>query len=84
MPTAHMMDLEKNANAPYGNPPKNPSDINRIVRVVLDAEAAAIEVYQKIAKKTKDKAPVIHQLVMHILAEEGDHEEMFESLQERR
>jgi len=38
MPTANPMELEKNANAPYLNPPKNTADINRIIRIVMEAE----------------------------------------------
>ena len=83
MPPANPMELEKNANAPYLMPPKNSADINRIIRIVLEAEAGAIEVYNKIAKKTLGKDHVTYQLVTHILSEEVDHEETFENLMER-
>jgi len=83
VPTANPMDLEKNANSPYLMPPKNTADVNRIIRIVTEAEAGAIEVYQKIAKKTLGKDHVTYQLVTHILSEEVDHEEMFENLLER-
>ncbi|MDD5610284.1 MAG: ferritin-like domain-containing protein [Candidatus Omnitrophica bacterium] len=83
LPTAHITELEKNANYPYPIPPKNTSDINRIIRTVTEAEAGAIDVYNKIAKKTLSKDNVTYQLVTHILAEEVAHEEMFENLQER-
>ncbi|MDD5196551.1 MAG: ferritin-like domain-containing protein [Candidatus Omnitrophota bacterium] len=82
-PIANPMDIEKNANNPYLMPPKNTADINRIIRIVTEAEADAIEVYNKIAKKTLGKDNVTYQLVTHILAEEVDHEEMFENLLER-
>jgi bacterioferritin len=83
VPTANPMDLEKNANLPYMMPPKNTSDINRIIRIVTEAEAGAIEVYNKIAKKTLGKDNVTYQLITHILSEEVDHEECFENLLER-
>ena len=83
VPLANPMELEKNANAPYLMPPKNTADINRIIRIVTEAEAAAIDVYHKIAKKTLGKDHVTYQLVTHILSEEVDHEEMFENLMER-
>ena len=83
LPTANMMDLEKNANAPYMMPPKNTADVNRMVRIVTEAEAGAIEVYAKIAKKTLGKDHVTYQLVTHILSEEVEHEERFENLLER-
>ena len=82
-PTANPMDLEKNANFPYLSPPKNTSDINRIIRIVTESEANAIEVYNKIAKKTLGKDNVTYQLITHILSEEVDHEEIFENLLER-
>jgi len=83
LPTANPSELEKNANAPYLTPPKNTSDINRIIRTVTEAEAGAIEVYKKLAKKTFGKDEVTYQLVTHILSEEVDHEETFENLMER-
>lgn len=82
-PIANPMELEKNANSPYLMPPKNTADINRIIRIVAEAEAGAIEVYHKIAKKTFGKDHVTYQLVTHILSEEVDHEEIFENLLER-
>jgi bacterioferritin len=83
VPVANMMDLEKGANSPYLMPPKNTADINRIIRIVAEAEAGAIEVYNKLAKKTFGKDNVTYQLVSHILSEEVSHEEMFENLLER-
>jgi bacterioferritin len=62
-PIANPMDLEKNANNPYLMPPKNTADINRIIRIVAEAEADAIEVYNKLAKKTFGKDNVTYQLV---------------------
>lgn len=83
VPTANPMDLEKNANTSYPFPPKNSADVNRIIRVVTEAEADAIEVYHKLAKKTQGKDFNTHQLIVHILSEEIKHEEMFENLLER-
>ncbi|MCM8795116.1 MAG: hypothetical protein NC928_00270 [Candidatus Omnitrophica bacterium] len=83
VPVANLTELEKNANAPYMMPPKNSADINRIIRIVTEAEAQAIDVYNKIAKKTQGKDHNTYQLITHILSEEISHEEMFENLQER-
>ncbi len=83
VPIANPMELEKNANAPYLIPPKNTADINRIIRIVSEAEAEAIQVYSKLAKKTFGKEHVIYQVITHILSEEVDHEEIFENLLER-
>jgi bacterioferritin len=83
VPVANPMDLEKGANSAYLMPPKNTADINRIIRIVAEAEAGAIEVYNKLSKKTFGKDNVTYQLVSHILSEEVNHEEMFENLLER-
>lgn len=83
VPTANPMELEKNANASYMMPPKNSADMNRMIRIILEAEAGAIEVYNKLARKTQGKDHVTYQLVTHILAEEVEHENMFETLTER-
>ena len=83
VPTANPMDLEKNANSSYVLPPKKSADINRIIRIVTEAEADAIETYHKLARKTQGKDLLTHQLVLHILSEEIKHEEIFENLLER-
>lgn len=83
VPIVNPMELEKNANLPYMMPPKNSADINRIIRIVSEAEAGAIDVYNKLAKKVMGKDHVTYQLVTHILSEEVNHEEMFENLLER-
>ncbi|MFH1678128.1 MAG: ferritin-like domain-containing protein [Candidatus Omnitrophota bacterium] len=83
VPTANLMDIEKNANASYSLPPKNAADINRIIRVVTELEAGAIDVYHKLAKKTQGKDFNTHQAILHILSEEIEHEEKLENLLER-
>ena len=83
VPTANPMDLEKNANSSYTLPPKKSADINRIIRVVTEAEGEAIQVYHKLAKKTQNKDVNTHRLILHILSEEIEHEERFENLLER-
>jgi len=80
VPLVNPMELEKNANAPYPKPPKDMADYDKIIKVVLDAEAGAIDVYNKLAEKTKDKDYATHQLIVHILSEEIKHEQMFEDL----
>jgi len=79
-PILNPMELEKNANAPYPLPPRKTDDYDAIIKVVTGAEAGAIEVYNKLAAKTQGKDHVTYQLVCHILAEEVEHEEMFEDL----
>ena len=80
VPLSNPMELEKNANFPYPVPPKNTSDYRKFIEVVLDAEAGAIEIYNRIASKTQGKDHVTYQLITHILSEEVGHEERFEDL----
>jgi bacterioferritin len=80
LPLANFSDIEKHANAPYPKPPKSTTDYKGMIKVVTAAEAGAIDVYQKIAEKTKGKDHVTYQLACHILAEEVGHEEKFEDL----
>src|SRR3990167_6878660 len=81
LPTNRPADFEKNANAPYPGVIKNLSDYDKIIEIVTGAEAGAIEVYNKIARKTLGKDHDTYQLVTHILGEEITHEEMFENLE---
>lgn len=83
MPTNAISNLEKNANAPYPGVMKDLTDYDEIIKLVEAAEAGAIEVYNKIAKKTFGKDHDTYQLVTHIMGEEITHEEMFENLEEK-
>jgi ferritin-like protein len=63
---------------------KNLSDYKEIIKIVTTAEAGAIEVYDKIAKKTFGKDHDTYQLACHIMGEEIGHEETFENLLEKK
>ncbi len=80
LPPNALSVLEKGANAPYPGVMKKLSDYDEIIKIVTTAEAGAIEVYNKIAKKTFGKDHDTYQLATHILGEEITHEEMFENL----
>lgn len=80
LPTNTLSDIEKNANSPYPGVMKNLSDYDEIIKLVTEAEAGAIEVYNKIANKTLGKDHDTYQLAVHIMGEEIGHEEMFENL----
>ncbi|HOW36543.1 MAG TPA: ferritin-like domain-containing protein [Candidatus Omnitrophota bacterium] len=80
MPVNSLSAIEKGANNPYPGVMKNLADYDEIIKLVLEAEAGAIEVYNKIAKKTFGKDHDTYQLVTHIMGEEITHEEMFENL----
>lgn len=81
-PISNPSDFEKNANFSYPEPPQKMSDYDAIIKTVLEAEAGAIDVYQKLADKTFGKDHVTYQLITHILQEEIAHEELFENLKE--
>ncbi len=80
LPINALSQIEKNANSPYPGVMKDLSDYDEIIKLVTTAEAGAIEVYDKIAKKTFGKDHDTYQLAVHILGEEIGHEEMFENL----
>ena len=68
------------ANGAYIEPPDEPSQWQETVKDAADAEVGAIEVYERLARKTQKGDVVTNQLLVHILAEEVGHEEMFENL----
>lgn len=75
--------LVKNSNGGYPGVMKSLSDYDEIIKIVTKAEAGAIDVYNKLAKKTFGKDHDTYQLATHIMGEEIGHEEMFENLKER-
>ena len=80
LPTNVPTLLVKNSNGGYPGVMKGLSDYDEIIKIVTTAEAGAIEVYDKIAKKTFGKDHDTYQLACHIMGEEIGHEEMFENL----
>ena len=80
LPTNKPALFDKNANAPYPGVMKDLADYDEIIKLVTEAEAGAIDVYNKIAKKTFGKDHDTYQLAVHIMGEEITHEEMFENL----
>ena len=83
LPTNNPINLVKNSNGGYPGVMKNLHDYDEIIKIVTAAEAGAIEVYNKIAKKTFGKDHDTYQLVTHIMGEEIGHEEKFENLREK-
>lgn len=80
LPTNIPTLLVKNSNGGYPGVMKDLSDYDEIIKIVTKAEAGAIDVYNKIAKKTFGKDHDTYQLATHIMGEEIGHEEMFENL----
>jgi bacterioferritin len=79
-PLADVSHLVEASNAGYPTPPVNEKDFEAIVKTVIQAEHDAIEVYNQLARKTHGKDPVTYNLIVHILTEEVEHEDEFETL----
>ena len=69
-----------NCYAGYPAPPTSEKDFEAIVKTVIEAEQDAIEVYNKLIQKTHGKDPITYNLILHILSEEVEHEDEFETL----
>jgi bacterioferritin len=79
-PQADISQLVKASNAGYPTPPADEKDFEAIVKTVIKAERDAIEVYNGLAQKTHGKDPVTYNLIVHLLSEEVEHEDEFETL----
>ena len=77
-PLGDISQLVQASNDGYPMPPANEKDFEAIVKTVVAAERGAIEVYNKLVRKTDGKDPVTHALIVHILSEEVEHETEFE------
>ncbi len=66
-------------NCGYEVPTEN---IPKVLKDAIKGEGCAIKVYDKIAAITHDKDVVTYNLVLHIMAEEIDHEQRFENILE--
>ena len=79
-PLADPMKLVEASNEGYPPPPADATDLEAMIKTVIEAEQGAIEVYNKLAKKTAGKDPITYELIIHILGEEIEHEDEFENL----
>ncbi|MEW6567637.1 MAG: ferritin-like domain-containing protein [Chloroflexota bacterium] len=79
-PLADVAKLIEASNDGYPMPPGDEKDFEAMVKTVIQAERAAIEVYDRLAAKTEGKDAITHCLIVHILGEEVEHEDEFESL----
>jgi bacterioferritin len=79
-PVVDVSKLVEASNDGYPTPPVNEKDFGAIVQTVIKAEQGAIEAYNKLAQKTHGKDPITYNLIVHILSEEVEHEDEFESL----
>jgi len=79
-PPKRMEDIEKIAGFGKVNLPKNTSDIKGFLKVFINMERDAIELYNDLAYKTHGKDLVTHELAEDLLAEEVAEEEEYENL----
>jgi bacterioferritin len=79
-PVADISKLVETSNDGYPTLPANEKDFEAIIRTVIKAEHGAIEAYNQLAQKTHGKDPITYNLIVHILSEEVEHEDEFESL----
>ncbi|MEJ2599591.1 MAG: ferritin-like domain-containing protein [Anaerolineales bacterium] len=79
-PLADISKLVESSNAGYPKPPESAKDFEAMIKTVIAAERDAIEVYNKLLKKTHGKDPITYELILHILTEEVEHEDEFETV----
>jgi bacterioferritin len=79
-PLADVSRLVEASNAGYPAPPASEKDFEGIVKTVIKAEQDAIDVYNRLIQKTHSKDPITYNLILHILTEEVEHEDEFETL----
>ena len=81
-PTRDFAQLVKVANYPEVKLPKDPKDLDVIIKAVIDAERGAIEVYNNLLKKLMKewRDPITFHIIRHIMQEEVAHEERMEDI----
>jgi bacterioferritin len=70
--------LEFRAGQEYLQPPELQTDIEHVIRGVIEAERGAIEHYTKIVEVTEGADPVSQDMVIEILHDEQGHLRLFE------
>ena len=81
-PIRDFAQLTKVANYPEVKLPKDPKDLDVIIKAVIDAERGAIEVYNNLLKKLMKewRDPITFHIIRHIMQEEVAHEERMEDI----
>jgi bacterioferritin len=79
-PVAHPAQLLKSCGCGFKEPGTDPTDLKRVVRDVLEAEACAIEFYNRMADKYRSTDLVTHELFEDLLKDEVSDEEQWERL----
>ena len=80
MPEMDFAKLSKVGGCGYKAPPKEPSDLKQVIQDVIDAERCAVDFYNKMADKYKDKDYVSYELFKTVLLDEVSDEDEWENL----
>jgi bacterioferritin len=70
--------LEFSAEQSYLQPPEHQTDVVGVIRGVIEAEAGAIDHYNRIIEITDQVDPVTNDMVIAILHDEEGHKRLFE------
>src|ERR687895_751294 len=70
--------LEFSAEQTYLQPPDHQTDVVSVIRGVIEAEAGAINHYNRIVEFTDQVDPVTNDMVIEILHDEEGHKRLFE------
>jgi len=82
-PVAHPAQLLKASGCGFKEPPRKRTDLQRVIRVVLEAEACAIDFYSRMAAKYRMTDLVSHELFEDLLKDEVSDEEQWEGFLDR-
>ena len=75
-PTTNLLEA---STCGFSEPPEDPSDLVRIIELVLEGERCAIEKYNRLAKKYHMKDLVTHEIFEDLLKDEVSDEEDWEN-----
>jgi len=75
-------EIKAQANCKNVNIPKDPTDLKGFLKAGIEAEQCAIKVYEKLLKQLKNdyKDSITFHVIRHIMQEEVEHEDDFETL----
>jgi bacterioferritin len=78
-PIMHPTKLVEASGCGYKEPPSDPTNLKQVIQDVLDAEACAIEFYNKMSEKYRNSDLVTHEIFEDLLKDEVEDEETWEN-----
>ena len=79
-PEMDFANLPKVGGCGYKAPPKEQSNLKQVIQDVIDAERCAVDFYNKMTEKYKDKDYVTYELFKAVLLDEVSDEDEWEDL----